>query len=86
MKENERIFVPVARCSYKWKKLYKKRTSVERVNSRVDHVFCFEKHFIKGQKKMKLRLSLAFCVMLAMAIGKIKDNKLNCVGNFTKAA
>jgi hypothetical protein len=86
MKENERIFVPVARCSYKWKKLYKKRTSVERVNSRVDRVFCFEKHFIKGQKKMKLRLSLAFCVMLAMAIGKIKDNKLKSIGNFTKAA
>ena len=86
LKENERVFVPVARTSYKWKKLYKKRTSVERVNSRIDEVFCFEKHFIKGQQKMKLKLSLSFCVMLAMAIGKIKEDKKESIISFTKAA
>ena len=54
LKEDSRIFTPVARSSYKWKKLYKKRTAVERVNSRIDYVFGFEKHFIRGQKKMKI--------------------------------
>lgn len=86
LKENERIFVPVARSSYKWKNLYKKRTSVERVNSRIDEVFCFEKHFIRGQQKMKLKLSLSFCVMLAMAIGKIKADKKESMRSFTKSA
>jgi hypothetical protein len=84
LKENERIFTPVARSSYKWEKLYKKRTSVERVNSRIDEFFCFEKHFIKGLKKMKLKLSLSFCVMLAMAIGKIKDSKIKSIRQLTK--
>ena len=32
--ENRRIFPPIARSSYKWKSIYKKRTSVERVNGR----------------------------------------------------
>jgi transposase len=86
LKEDERIFVPIARSSYKWKSLYKKRTSVERVNSRIDNVFGFEKHFIKSLKKMRLRVSLAMCTMLAMAIGKIKDNQIKHLGCFTKAA
>jgi hypothetical protein len=84
MKENRRIFPPVARSSYKWKLLYKKRTSVERVNSRIDEVFCFEKHFIKGLKKMKIRLSLVFCVMLSMAIGRINENRLSLINSYTK--
>ena len=34
--EDRRIFVPIARDSYKWKREYKKRTSVERENGRLD--------------------------------------------------
>ena len=50
------------------------RTSLERVNSRIDNVFGFEKHFIRGLEKMKIKVSLALCVMLAMALGRIKEN------------
>jgi uncharacterized ubiquitin-like protein YukD len=53
MDEDRRRFTPVARSSYKWKRLYKKRTSVERVNSRLDVSYGFERHTIRGQKKMK---------------------------------
>lgn len=35
----------------------------------------FEKHFIRGQKKMELRVGLALCVMLAMALGRIKEQR-----------
>ena len=35
---NRRIFTPIARCSQKWEKAYRLRTSVERVNSRVDRL------------------------------------------------
>jgi hypothetical protein len=86
LKEGKRIFTPLARSSYKWKQIYKKRTSIERVNSRIDEIFCFEKHFIRGLTKMKIRISLTFLVMLSMAIGKIKDNKIEKLNCFTLAA
>jgi transposase len=75
LEEDPRIFTPVARSSYKWKELYKMRTATERVNSRLDVSFEFERHFIRGQKKMQLRVGLALCVMLAMAVGRIKEKQ-----------
>jgi len=73
--EERRIFTPIDRASYKWKKGYDKRTSVERVNSRIDVSFGFELHTIRGMAKMKLKCGLALCVMLAMAVGRLKKNK-----------
>ena len=73
--KDRRVFTPLARSSYKWKSEYNKRTSVERVNSRLAVSFGFEHHFIRGMKKMKLRCGLALCVMLAMAIGRIRENE-----------
>ena len=72
---DRRIFTPIDRSSYAWKKLYKGRTAVERVNSRLDVSFGFELHTIRGLKKMKLRVGLALCVMLAMALGRIRENQ-----------
>jgi hypothetical protein len=69
------IFTPIDRTSYKWKREYDKRTAVERVNSRLDVSFGFELHTIRGMAKMKLRCGLALCVMLAMALGRIKENQ-----------
>jgi hypothetical protein len=85
LKEKRRIFTPLARSSYKWKEIYKKRTSVERVNSRVDEIFCFEKHFIRGISKMKIRISLAMIVMLAMAAGHIKNQNYESIRKILKA-
>lgn len=64
--EDRHIFTPCARSSYAWKRLYRKRTAVERVNSRLDVSFGFECHFIWGLEKMKLRCGQAMCVMLAI--------------------
>jgi hypothetical protein len=75
MESNRRIFTPLARSSYKWKAMYKKRSAVERVNSRMDESFGFEKHFIRGIKKMKVRCGLALIVMLAMAYGRVKEKQ-----------
>ena len=72
---NPRIFTPLARSSYKWDDIYKKRSSVERVNSRIDESFCFEKHFIRGLKKMEIRCGLALVVMLGMAYGRVKEKQ-----------
>ena len=75
LKEERRIFTPLPRDSYKWEDIYKKRTSVERVNGRLDVSFGFENHFIRGQQKMRMRMGLALCVMLAMAVGRIKEKE-----------
>lgn len=46
-----RIFTPIARPTGKWQKAYNLRTSVERVNSRIDQVLGFEHHTIRGKDK-----------------------------------
>ena len=82
---DRRIFTPVARSSYAWEREYKKRTAVERVNSRLDVSFGFEKHFIRGLKKMELRVGLALCVMLAMAVGRIKEQRQELMRSLVKS-
>ena len=72
-----RIFTPVARDSDKFKKLYKKRTEVERLNGRLDRDYMFNDHFIRGKKKMNLMLTLSYIVMMSMAKGHIKANREN---------
>jgi len=84
--EDRRIFTPIDRASYKWKKEYDKRTSVERVNSRLDVSFGFELHTIRGMAKMKLRCGLALSVMLAMAVGRIKEKQREKMRSLVKAA
>jgi len=72
---NRRIFTPQARDSKTWKREYRKRSAVERVNSRLDVSFGFEQHYIRRLKKMRLRCGLALVVMLAMAAGRIRANQ-----------
>ena len=48
LEEDRRVFTPLARSSYAWKRAYAKRTAVERVNGRLDVSFGFERHFIRG--------------------------------------
>ncbi len=72
---DRRIFVPIARSSYKWQRRYKGRTAVERVNSRIDLSFGFEHHFIRGKAKMTLRVGLALLVMISMALARIKRDQ-----------
>ena len=86
LEEDRRVFTPVARSSYKWKRVYDKRTAVERVNSRVDRLLGFENHTIRGIKKMSLRLLISFCLLLAMAKGRINNNQMDKIKSFYKAA
>lgn len=69
---DRRIFTPLARDSKAWRREYKHRTAVERVNSRIDVSFGFERHYIRGLRKMKVRCGLALLVMLGMAVGWIE--------------
>ena len=86
MSYNRRVFTPVARPSHRWKRLYRKRTSVERVFSRMDVSFGFERHYIRGLAKMRLRCTLTFCVMLAMALGRVKEKRPDLMRSLVRVA
>lgn len=85
LEEDRRIFTPIDRASYKWKREYARRTAVERVNSRLDVSFGFEVHTIRGLSKMKMRCGLALCVMLAIALGRIREKQLDKLRSFVAA-
>jgi len=86
LSEDRRIFTPVARTSRRWQRLYRRRTAVERVNSRLDVSFGFERHYIRGLAKMWVRCGLALIVMLAMAVGRIKAKRRSEMRSLVKAA
>ncbi|MFH1561927.1 MAG: transposase, partial [Nitrospirota bacterium] len=84
LKTDRRLWTPIARSSYKWERIYKSRTAVERVNSRLDEGFMFEHHFIRGQAKMKMRMGLALLVMVCMALARIRMNQQEMMRSLVK--
>lgn len=74
-KENPRIFTPLARSSYRWKRLYRARSAVERINSRLDGNYGFERHTIRGLQKMTTYVSLSFSIMLTVALARARQNR-----------
>ena len=72
---DERVFLPIARDSDKFKRLYNGRTAVERLNGRLDRDYMFEDHYIRGLEKMTVMVTLSLIIMNGMAIGKIKNGK-----------
>ena len=75
LQEDRRIFTPLARSSYAWDRIYNQRTAVERVNSRLDGFFGFENHNIRGLGKMEMSVGLSLCVMLALAVGRLRQKQ-----------
>jgi len=86
LSEDPRVFTPLARTHRDWAKLYAKRSAVERVNSRLDVSYGFERHFIRGLRKMWLRMGLALIVMLAMALGRVKEKQREKLRSLVQAA
>ena len=72
---DRRIFTPIPRDTLQWQRRYAARTSVERVNGRIDSGYGFDHHTIRGLAKMQARMGLALTVMLAMAIGFISQGR-----------
>jgi len=82
---DRRIFTAVPRDSLKWKKMYAMRSALERVNSRLDTMFGFERHTIRGQKKMTFRLTLAYILMIAFALAMYKAKEKDKIRAFLSA-
>ena len=62
---------------------YGKRTSIERINGRIDRDFKFEKHTIRGLRKMKMFLTVTFIIQLALAKAKIESGITNGLAMYT---
>lgn len=84
--EDRRVFTPLARSSQSWDKIYAKRSAVERVNSRIGEQYRFEKHYIRGLKKMKTRMGIAMIVMLSMALGHIREGRMDRIRSLVRCA
>ena len=83
---DRRIFMPTHRHSQGFKKGYAKRTAVERVNSRIDQVYGFERHFIRGKAKVRLRLGLAMLVMLGTAAAWAEAGRMDRLRSLVRVA
>jgi len=83
---DRRLFLPIHRDSYTFERLYRKRTAIERVNSRLDNVYGFERHFIAGKEKMTVRVGLALVVMLATAVACIEAGHAERARSLLRAA
>ncbi len=77
IKEDERVFTPIARNSKKWQRIYNKRTALERINGRFDRDMNLENHKVRGLKKATVIIDIMMIGMLAMAKGHILNNEVD---------
>lgn len=70
-----RVFTPIARDSKKWKRIYNKRTALERINGRFDRDFNLENHKVRGLKKATVLIDIMMIGMMSMAKGHILNNE-----------
>lgn len=75
LSEDRRVFTPLARASYAWQDVYKRRSSCERVFSRLAGSFGVDIRLCRGLKKVTSFVSIAFSLMLAVAIGHIRESR-----------
>ena len=71
-------FAPLRRCqqhTYRWKRLHKRRSVLERINARVGRDFQLERHYMRGLETMQMRVALSMSVMLAMACTSIRKGQ-----------
>jgi len=73
--EDIRRHPPVPRESKKWERLYKMRTAVERVNSRVKELLGLGHITLRGIQKVTVRSALSLLIMLAAAVSMAKEHK-----------
>ncbi len=74
--EDVRCHPPVPRETKKWDRLYKLRTAVERVNSRLKDILGLRRITLRGIGRVTVRSLLSLLVMLATAVGMAQRDRL----------
>ena len=70
-----RIFSVLPRHTYRWKRLHKRRSALERINARIGRDFQLERHYMRGLETMQMRVAMSLSVMLAMACTSIREGQ-----------
>jgi len=76
IKDDPRRHPPVPRESKKWNRLYRLRTAIERVNSRVKELLGLGRITVRGIGKVTVRAVLSLLLMLAVAVGMARRHRL----------
>lgn len=74
--DDPRRHPPVPRESRKWQRLYRLRTSVERVNSRIKELLGLGAITVRGKAKVTAKAILSLLVMLAAGVAMARRNRL----------
>ena len=69
------IFTPTPHSSPSWKRSYRRRSALERIYSRLDNDFGFERHFLRGRSRVTARVGLALTVMMALALAQARAGR-----------
>lgn len=86
IQEERRLFTRLPRHTYKWKRLYRKRSAVERVNSRIGEAFNLDRSLSRGKAKLELRCGLCVSVMLALAVGHLQQGEEHLMRSLVRIA
>jgi IS5 family transposase len=74
--ENERRWPGLWRESKKFARLYRRRSAVERVNSRLKEHLCLDEQHVRGLGKTTVNVSLSLLVMVGGALAMARGRKL----------
>jgi transposase, IS5 family len=86
IEEDPRRFPGLSRDSKKWKRLYRKRTASERLNSRLKEHLLLDKHHSRGKAKVTVHVAMSLLVMLAGAIAMAEKDKLDSIRRIVSLA
>ena len=75
MKEDPRRHVPVPHETKKWDRLYRMRSAVERINSRIKDLLGLRRITVRGIAKVTVRSALSLLVMLAAAVSMVQRHR-----------
>lgn len=81
-----RLLSPIYPHSYRFEDIYKSRTAVERLFARLDHQYGIERHYDRGMRRMRTRVTMSLIAMLATALGWIKSGRAENMRRLFQAA
>jgi hypothetical protein len=77
--QDYRRYSGLPRETKKWKRLYRLRSAVERVNSRLKEILILNELRVRGKAKVMVRTILNLLVMMAVGVGMAESQRLNQV-------
>ena len=73
--KDRRIFTPTPRHTVTRQNGYNQRTSLERIFSRLDQGYRFERHYIRGKMKIQTRVNIGMAIMMALVLAHYRADR-----------